>query len=162
MAISPDPFTQLYEAVYDALTAHTPFTDLVKLGNQIRYDQDKQVPLRGSLQKADTPQVELLPAGGNFELTMSSSSAQAVQNLTIKNITGDQRVQKILFPLKWETARALRKAGGTLGLPFVNNVMLIEHTEEFVNFDESLGQQGWVSEIIIEATLIIPRSELET
>lgn len=162
MAIIPDPFTQLYDAVYNALTAHTPFTDLVRLRNQIRYDQADRSPLRGSVMKADTPEVALLTAGGTFELTMSSTSAEAIQNLTIKNITGDQRVQKILYPLKWETARALRKAGGTLGLDFVNNVRLTEHTEELDDFDQSRGQQGWVSEIIIEATLIIPRSELET
>lgn len=162
MAIVPDPFTQVYGATYDALVAHTPFTDLVKLGNRIRYDKTNPVPLKGSLLTADTPEVTLVPTGGPSEPTFSSSSAQLVQNLTIKEVSGDQRVQKILFPLKWETIRALRIAGGTLGLAFVNNLMVTEQEEAVDDFDESKGQQGWISEITIEVTMIIARSELES
>ena len=162
MAITPDPFSQLYDKVADTLEAHVPWAALVRIANRIRFDREKLVPLRESLQNADTPEVMLIPAGGTFDLTNTSTSAEAVQMLVLKAATGELRVQKIMFPLKWETARALRIAGPTLGLAFVNNVRLIEHTETVEDFDESRGQQGWVSELIIEATMMIPRIELET
>ncbi len=162
MAIVPDPFTQNYGAVWDALEAHTPLTDLVKLGNRMKFDQLDPPQLKDSQLVGDTPALMLLPSGGSFQIFRTNKGGSAFQAFQLGIIAGDKRLQKQFFPVKWETIRALAKAGRTLGLEFVINVTIGDISEDLDDFATSLGIQGWTGQLEILTELFFTKDELTT
>ena len=160
MAISPDPFTQTYGAIWDALEAHAELTALVKLGNRMKFDQLAEPFLKDSQQIGDTPALALLPAGGSFQIFRTNKGGSAFQAFQLGIISGEQRLQKQFFPVKWETIRALAIAGRTLGLEFVINVTIGDISEDLNDFATSLGIQGWTGQLEIQTELFFTKAEL--
>lgn len=162
MAIVPDPFTQTYGAIWDALEAHAELTALVKPGNRFKFDQLDPPQLKDSQIVNDTPALVLLPAGGSFSIFRTSSGGSAIQTFQLGIVSGDQRLQQQFFPLKWEVARALAIATRTLGLEFVRNVEVGDITEDLNDFATSLGIQGWTGQLEILTELFFTKAELTT
>ena len=109
---------------------------------------------------ADTPQAELRPTGGDFDFDSTNTTAEGIQDFELGLISGDLRLQVSHFPLKWATARALRKLGKNLGLPFVTHVMLSSLVDDKDDFEESKGLQGWTGKITITVRFTVQDAEL--
>ena len=144
MAI-PNPFITGYGKIWDALEAHTPLTDIVKVGNRNKLDQAQPERLKPSLQPADLPELGVVPIGFEFDVFATSTSATATKALAITMKAGDLRVQEELFILQWEVARAFGIAGVKLGLSVIERWTLTDGAEERQAFAETKGSQGWFS-----------------
>ena len=166
MAFSPDPFTQTYTAIWTVLNAHTGFTNLVKVANQIRFDTGTVPLTKDSIQSGDVPQVGLLPAGGATEFKKDSSGFSIVKDFQLGFIAGFQQLQLSFFPLQWEIYRAfgihIKANGRTLGLSFVSNVELADVTEDLGDFAETFGIQGWTGVLSISTMLYFSDDQITT
>ena len=131
MAFNPDPFTQVYSALWNLLESHAEFTGLVKLANRIRYvaDADRR-PGKPQVTASDLPEVRIVPAGGPIRVAPSSTSGcSVVEDFLVQIASGDQRLQQAAFPVKWQVLRALANGRDQLGLPFVRKLRCVEARE---------------------------------
>lgn len=156
-----DPFTQVYDSIWDTLEKFGDFAALVKLANEVKYNTEIQPKDKESLQEGDISQATLIPSGSTTATVISSATGEIVQGFTLLIISGDERLQKKYFPLKWATVRALAAAGQNLnGLEFVRRVDVTDQIEDINEFDESMGIQGWNSSLTIVVTMLFNRDEL--
>ena len=149
-----DPFSLVYERVWDILTGHKPLADLVNLRNRIRFDQTEQDPEKQEIEDSDLPELMLVPAGGEAEPFDTNTTARATQDLELQLTTGDLRVHEVLFPVKWQLLRALVQCGVQLGgFDFVRGVGFSNITEEFDNDAANRGTRGWSATITIRVDM---------
>jgi hypothetical protein len=78
-----DPFTQVYNALWDLLTADAGFTALVKQNNRISLQGDNADPVRTNVQDNDTPEVIIRPTGGPANLTKTNTSAEIIEEYEV-------------------------------------------------------------------------------
>jgi hypothetical protein len=158
--MADDPFTQTLNKLWDLLESHEEFTNLVRLGNRVKLTAADPDPYKPRAQSADLPEVRVEPNGGQAELFATSTSTRAVQNYAILVTTGDLRVNKLLFPLKWELMKALSKSGDNLGLAFVKKVRIGELTES-TERKGAPGTRGWSGTITVTVEMWFPNSQLQ-
>ncbi len=147
---STDPFTRVYAALWDVLEKHKGFTDLVKIGNRIKHTDDGfgLRPEKENIMDADLPEVNLIPVNSQILLFATSSSTQAVQEFELRITSGDQRVDRLHFPLKWQVMIALSKCA-KLNLPFVKKLTIDSFTETTDDPEVNRGIKGWSARIVI-------------
>lgn len=163
MAFDPDPFSQAYSKIFDALNAFTEFSNIVKLGNQINYASAVEPRRKESSLTADTPQVMLLDGGFTTNIQHTSNVGQVIQAYTLATVTGDERLQKAHFKLRWAAIRAITLIGKQLGtLEFVRNVNITDGSGEISQFEESKGIRGWTGIMTIVVEMYFTKTELET
>ena len=156
-----DPFTQVYDSIWDTLEKFGDFAALVKLANEVKYNTEIQPRDKESLQEGDISQATLIPSGSTTSTVISSRTGEILQGFTLIIISGDERLQKKYFPLKWAMIRALASAGQNLnGLEFVRSVDVTDQIEDVNEFDESMGIQGWNSSLTIIVTMLFNKDEL--
>ncbi len=158
--MADDPFTQTLDKIWDLLESHTGFTDLVRLGNRIKVSGTNPDPYKPRPQSADLPEVRVEPEGGKVELFATSSSSRATQDYAVSLVTGDVRVNKQLFPLKWEMMKALSKSGDNLGLSFVTKVRVRE-VGESVGQEDHRVKRAWSGKWIISVEMWFANSQLQ-
>lgn len=145
-----DPFTQTYDAIWEALEQCDEFARRVSLGNRISLTDGSPTPEKSRLLDADTPECTLEPAGSTIDLIATSSSTVAVQSYAIRVATGDRRPNKALFPIKWALMKALVGVGKTLGgLSFVRRYTL-EYVVEEPDGDERISGWSLLATIVVE------------
>lgn len=104
--MATDPLSLVYDALWDILEAHKPFTRLIKPGNRIKYS-GRRDPEKDGSGDSDYPKVRILPVGGETHLERTSSSGFLSKRFQIQVATGDRRVDERLFPVEWEIIRAM-------------------------------------------------------
>lgn len=155
----PDPFTTAYDRVFSALEAHAGLTDLVRPGNRFTVAGPAPLPLKESLQAADTPTFTLMPTEGLVDIHGSSSSIHAQEVLVLEVVSGDLRLQVSHYPIKWEVVRALVIAdqNGTLTGDFIQNVNVGAFTDNLEDDELTKGLQGWSGSLAITIELWIDK-----
>lgn len=136
-----DPFTLVHGALWTALTTFDDWAALVRPGNRVRFDAGGTGPAKASmdsLQPGDFPEVVLLQ--GPFEwapFTLNAAACGLTQTYPLVLTARDYNIVP-LNALKWQTLRALVKAGGHLGMPeLVRRVTVRDGT------DDAHGRQPW-------------------
>jgi len=155
-----DPYTQVYNALWDLLEAQTGLTKKVRFGNRIKLTGDNPQPYRREALNADFPELVIEPVSGG-EITYSSTAIMIGQNFTIGIASGDLRLQKQAFPLKWEIIKALYKTRGNLDLDFVTQVRLRDLTEMRLDEQSNRGASGWVVAIGVSVDMCFPTTDLQ-
>jgi len=103
-----DPFSQVYDWLWDLLEANTSFATLVKPGNRIRFDGTAANPVKEITSDADYPEVMIELAGGLPTPVNTSSSSSVIQRFAVSVSMGTLRLAAFL-PLKWAIYCGLAK-----------------------------------------------------
>lgn len=159
MADEQNPFTQVYNALWTMLEAHTGFTDLVRIGNRIKFTGTRTDPNKPEIMTADLPEVRLIPIGTSPHIQRTSNSGSVVKRFEIQLATGQIRLDQegsegigaSLFPIEWEILRAMHGWQGVLGTltwngkTFVRLVRPGQVNELSVQPEMSRSIRGWVA-----------------
>lgn len=144
-----NPFTIVHDALWAMLESSSEFTDLVPVGNRIKFSGDNSDPLKSQAITTDYPEVRIVPAGGMAHIYRTSNSSSFNQSFAVQILSGDQRVDFLHFPLQWIVYRVFAKELLTL-------LALTFNSESFVKnikpasvqsaYPSAEGQQikGWV------------------
>jgi len=162
MAFDIDPFTQVYNAIWSAMTDRASFQAMVKVGNQIDLTGRGGKSPKQSLQSADAPQVRLVPGGGNHRQT--NEGWQGIAKYNIELFSGDLEIDRFYYPLKWEIYKAMWvpvSAKNPFGLNFVSAVRMEDIAEANDSLEISGGSQGWFGLVTVVCELYIQRALLE-
>lgn len=151
---STDPFTRVYDALWDVLEKHKGLTDLVKVGNRIKFTAGGfgLRPEKENIMDGDLPELLLIPTNSQIVLFATSSSTQAIQEFELRSTSGDQRIDQLHFPLKWQVMIALSKCQ-KLNLPFVKKLTVDSFTETTDDPEANRGIKGWSARIVISVEM---------
>lgn len=153
-----DPFTQAYDAIWNYLEASNGFTSRVRLANRIKLTGTDKGPYKDKARWADLPEALLEPdtASVHFFKTNTGHGAEMVYNLRITS--GALRLHASMFPVMWETFKALEDAGDTLGLSFVTKVRVGEFGISRDDTEANRGKKGWSAHLPIEVSFHFDRA----
>ncbi len=119
-----EPFTEVYDAIWTLLESQSGFATRILAGNRIKLTGDGLDPRKETILDADVPEAYLEPvAGGEWHWTNQALRFTQLYELTITS--GDFRLDRSLFPLKWEIIKLFGKNRTNLDLDYVKNVRLV-------------------------------------
>lgn len=105
-----DPFTLVYDALWELLETHEEFHDKVRLGNRIKFSSyGPDDPIKHEVATADMPEVRLICVGGTPHLQRASGVSFVKKRFEVQVLVNDLRYTEELFPLDWEIYRAMSK-----------------------------------------------------
>ena len=156
-----DPFTQIYNAIWTVLENHDGITSRVRLKNRIKFSGKDPDPQKSNVMDADLPELTLTPSGGGG-FFWTSTGIQMEPSFKLQLATGDLRVQKQLFPIKWEIIRALKQTRTNLDLSFVKNIEISDIDESTENADSDRGTPQWTGLFEILVHVYLTDTELQT
>lgn len=154
MSSSDDPFTQVLDALWNALVAWPAFADLVRPGNRLELPEDAENPYKPTVNNADLPEVFIEPSGGAAALAFTSSNFQPVQNYVLYGATGKMS-PRLYLKLKWAVICALAKANQEthpFGFKFVQSIAITDGSEVIDDQDANRNEAGWSGRITIQVT----------
>lgn len=155
-----DPFTQVYNRIWEVFEDNVDFCALIKEGNRIKFTTEKTTPMKKQAIDADYPEVSLIPRGGESPSAISSTSAEFDRVFSLVIVSGTLRADKYLFPTEWLSLKILSNQSDSLGLIFVKKFR-VGPSDWRVNDPEfTKGKEGWFSVIDINVGIVIPRSDL--
>lgn len=128
--------TAVYDKIWDLLEAHTPFTDVVRVGNRLDFTTGKSITKRYAVSgkaPADFPEVSLelgdavgqIWGAGHYGMRNPATAATSIpgtetltQEYTLEILTDDKRVtaEQLVY---MEALTALRKGGPRWGFAYV-------------------------------------------
>jgi len=156
-----DPFTLAYRAIWSALLAHSGFTALVKPGNQVDVSADAFQRLKDDVQSADTPQVLVLQSAFSIDPFGDNSLAVSFTQGYEILATFDTLQLVSLNALKWETLRALVKAGPSLGQSFVRGWDISHALDDpFGRLPYGRKLKNWVSVLTVHVRMDMAKSQV--
>ena len=164
--MTPNPFTQVYDALWTQVLAHERLQDLVK---PVTYAHSGQAvnPLKDVVQHADLPELILSnegTTGGNLHATSSTTDIQRAYAFTIN--TGDFRVNEKLHQIEWFLFCALTNWRSVLSAltwnekPFVTKAQLLDVSEGLSMPDRNRGILGWSAIWKCEVSMVFKSSDL--
>lgn len=148
-AAGQTPYTLVLREFKDVLLDYADFARLVDEHNIITYTGADRSPDKDQITESDLPEVRILLAGSLPGQHASSCMSGDTVTYEIQVSTGDQRLDALHLPLKWEVFRALRQCEPRLrllewnGKPFVLSAMAISVSEGVANADLNRSIIGW-------------------
>ncbi|KKN77777.1 hypothetical protein LCGC14_0357510 [marine sediment metagenome] len=109
MAVSTDPFSIVYDALWQMVEDYSGFTDLVNVGNRLRFASDIRDPLKRETLTNDFPAVGILANGHFPHLQRTSNSSTVTSRFIFMLVSGEQQLDRALYPITWEMLRAMTK-----------------------------------------------------
>jgi hypothetical protein len=169
--MTPDPFTQVAQAIVAALSSHAGFSGLVSAGNLIDPTSSTFEDYKGDVAPGDLPEALLRPGG--FELMPfgpNSRSATLRQKFELV-ITTDALRTTSLHAVKYQALRALATAGDTLGLTFVRTWRITSGQEQDAPHRRGFqppgslagatrGTRRWAGAFTIDVEMTLDRQDL--
>lgn len=104
-----NPFTLVYNALWDMVESWPPFAGMVRVGNRVKFTGKSREIIKQEVTTSDLPEVRLISVEAAPHLQRTSNSTSVVVTFQWQVSTGDQRLDAALFPLKWEMLRAMSK-----------------------------------------------------
>ena len=166
MAAGIDPLSLAYNALWDMLEAHAPLTDLVTVGNRIKYDKIFHSTIKDVLTQSDLPELSIVPTGSSYGMKQTSNGTRLVEFYEVRLVSDEQRVaqQGGFLPVKWEVLRAFigwevklstLTWVGSPGNKFVKRTSMNEISDDLLNeqLTISRGFIGWVSLLRFEVEM---------
>ena len=151
-----DPFSQVYNALIEALEAQDGVSDEVKAGNFIKFNTNDPSPDKKNRADADYPEWRIVPVQLNPQLFATSSSTLAQYQFAVQVCTGVMGAVARLFPHQWLILKALAKTkeqGDTfynLGLSeFVQDVRYTSAPVTAVDPNTGDPLNQWVTVIVV-------------
>jgi hypothetical protein len=159
VAVELDPFTKVYDALWDLAVRNKALTDLIKVNNRIQYD--KWIGAKDDISTADLPELALIVDGGlwNFQATSSHSSFERQYDWAIT--TGDFTIRDY-NRIVWELCRAMTDWDRFIcpvswnGAQVVKNANQGELTEGTLRVEQNRNIRGWASIWTLNVEFMIP------
>jgi hypothetical protein len=104
MSSSDDPFSLVYNALWDLLEASPEFEDAVREKNRVKFvGSNNRSPIKDRVQTADLPEVRIVPTTIFPHIQRSSTSSSVDITFEIQTSTGEQVLDQplTLFPVQW-------------------------------------------------------------
>jgi len=155
-----DPFTQIYNRIWEVLEENDDFTNYIKPGNRIKFSTTKSNPLKKQVINADFPEVSIISRGGDSSFILSSSSAKLERTFSLVIVSGTLRANKYLFPIEWLCLKILYNQSDTLGLDFIKKFNIGQAEHHISDNEYTKGKEGWFSIIELNITIIVPKTDL--
>jgi len=130
-----NPFTMVYDALWDMMERNTTLTGLIRKANRIKYAQANAT--KPAISDGDLPEIALLSSGGDSNVMNTSSTSSMVRRYTWAIATGEYQINPFYNTVSWELYRAMIDwdqvlcalvwpAGGTWHFVVRTNVISIE------------------------------------
>jgi len=158
-----DPFTTLFDALVTAL-ADTEIPNLVPARNLISFVDEGD--FKENISDADTPEIVLMPLGGDGNPHHSSCSSRVTRQYGFYVATGDKRTRSELFPIEWELFRALCKWQRSItqltwnGKSYVKSLNLVTHAQAIADPARNRQIRGWSASWVFEVLMIFTTSDV--
>lgn len=165
MSSEVNPFTQVYEALWEMLENHQGFVDLVPEKNRIKMLSHS--PVKDQVSTADLPEVRILPFGGRNHMNNSTNSTKLTRRYNIQIATGTHDVSEALYLVEFEIIRALHDWTKILkelqwsGCTFVKVFRELDIQEGASVYDLNRGIKGWSSVWSCEIELWFNNNDME-
>jgi hypothetical protein len=148
-AMSADnPLKQIYNAIWSLLEARSELTDLVLIGDRIKYIGSSRAPEKNEVLSTDFPEIRVIPVQSKPHLDQDSTSSGWIVVWQVQIASGDQRLQTVL-DVEWEVYRAMQTWRTHVmpltwkGKEFVHLARPIETVWELDNKRLNRGIRGW-------------------
>ena len=105
LELADNPIRLVYAAIWEMLEDKYEFTQLVPVGNRIKYTGTKRAPDKDTVDPASLPQVRVIAAGLKPHLFRVTSGSSLVIRWEIQVASGDQR-----FATEMDVAWAIYRA----------------------------------------------------
>lgn len=161
-----DPFSQVFSALWAMVEGCQAFTDLVPVGNRIRYDQNSRDPIKAVVQAADMPEVILVSDGLTANLHATSSTSMCIRRYTWLITTGDLRINEFCNPVEFAVFRAMLRWKEVLceltykGQPFVKRANVVSVTSGTSDPKQNRNLLGWSALWSVEVEMHFNTSDL--
>jgi len=161
-----DPFTQVYDALWALLEADENWTALVKPANRIKFSGPNPSPRKDEALSSDFPEVRIAATWLSPQLNADSSNSRVTARFEIQASSGDQRFDAVLFPVLWETLRALHGYRAALmalawdGRPFVLRAQSRDISISIGQPDLKRGYRYWSGVWACEVEMWFPMASM--
>lgn len=158
----PDPFTQVYDALWAALRNFAPVTQVVLALNQIDHTREagaENFPYEDQESLNDTNLLRLDPDYGEFDLHTHPDTSEVEIRFSLMIMTTEERLNLMFFPLLWNCMRAVTRVGHDLGLDFVQNTRIERFDSERDDGDQE-NQANWRGSLSILVTMSFDKTDL--
>lgn len=159
-----DPFSAVYNRLWDVLESNERWRALVLPGNRISYAKQSQPRQKGAKRSAgDLPEAVLIPAptGVAPNLSATSTSAHVAQLYNLRVHFDDPRVHRSVFPMKYALLSAFAGQPDDLGLADVARHRVVDVTDDSLGDTAQLyAAGGWASVYTIDVLLSLDRKVL--
>jgi len=163
-----DPFSLIHDALFEIVQQ----SNAVKLAvsnykkNVISGNESRLVGY-DSVMPSDLPQIYQTPVGLSGQIMFSSATVALTRGFEFRVLTGEQRPNKMLYPVEFALICALTEAnyGQKLrqlewkGGRFVLSTEIVG-SEEGIGSDDNNGIKGWSALFQVEAELSLSRQTL--
>ena len=157
MPESPDPFTQVYTALWDALTANAGLKALVRLGNQAAYAGKAPFPIKPVVQVGDLPELILGQSMQAMEGPYTTWQTQDLQQVyTLSMAFADLQIVPV-NQLKWYIQQAVNVGwanGAFTGFDFSIAMRMQDGKDSAVGNGTRSGK-AWASVISIKVDFFV-------
>lgn len=161
-----DPLTIVHDGLWHVLETWPGFTDLVPPGNRVKYSGEDRGQAKDRILTADVPEVRLVPVGLGVGWHETNAEHRVTQRYQLQARTGDLRLDRALYPVVWESLRALAAgldallALGWEGAPFVENVRVTGGQEGLLTRGEARRIAGWQALLNFDVEMIFEVSRM--
>lgn len=153
--VPQNPFSLVYGALWDMVATHKKLAAYLKPANRIRFDDDVlRDPVKGDIQKADLPELELDSQSVTAQLFYSSTGTKITRQYAWMISSGDFRIQ-YLYNIEWmlycamhnwqKTLTALKwPIEGSQNRPsFIKQANVVTATNGMQVTQQNRNQRGW-------------------
>lgn len=167
-----NPFTEVYDRLWEILEDFSDLTDLVKAGNRIKHGGREATVDEDSAKSArmagDLPELELVPVGTALHLWATSSSHELVLQYGLQVRTDRLQIDVAggINAIKWQLLRAVRAAGRNpfSGLGYGVEMRMLPWSEGSEPEDDEEPQRrsarGWNLGMLLECRLAITDTDM--
>jgi len=102
-----NPLTQVHDSLWEMLESSEAWCELVEPGNRIKFSGRGVSPRKDQALEADRPEVQIRAITVDSFLNADSSNTKIIAAFEIQIATSQQGFDASLFPVLWETIKAL-------------------------------------------------------
>lgn len=159
-ATYPNPFTKVFDKLWELFELDTEFTSRIPEGNRVKYNSttDRE-PLKQNIASADVPEFAITFDAGNINLFDTSSSSKVVAQYRMIINTGDFRVNEYAQLITWIVICNLRLWKTHLGAltwkdaTFVKRVHILNLATGQSDPERNRQIKGWTSIFTVEVEM---------
>jgi len=159
-----DPFTQVYNGLWEMAEANDRLMSFVKVRNRIKYD-DNLGP-KENVSEADLPELMLVSDGSpSFNIISNSHDTRITKGYKWSLATGDLNLENYNV-IAWELLRSMGRWKNVLCSLTWNDCTFVRHfemvsAEEGIQFlDENRGIRGWATVVSLTVDLHFSTTQL--
>lgn len=165
--IDDNPFSKVFDALWQLPLQHYAFDEIVKPGNRIKYNvPENRDPIKEVVAVNDVPELILVVSNGTVKMQNTSSSSMVIRQYSWLISTGDWRVNKYLHQVEWALFISMLKWKEVLGAlqwhdkNFVKRADVVTFTDGQSDSERNRGLKGWSAMWAVEVEMHFKTTDL--